>query len=146
MTLKVYLDTSIYNRPFDDQSQSRIRLENIAFRVVLQLINSETIDLVSSAILDYENSRNPFPWRQRWIEQQLWKAKSYQNLNSQVIQRASILEKQGLKTIDALHVASAEISNSQYFLACDDRLIRRYKGSMNVMNPVSFVLSITGDQ
>ena len=123
MTLKVYLDTSVYNRPFDDQSQSRIRLENIAFRVVLQLINSETIDLVSSVILDYENSRNPFPWRQRWIEQQLRKARFYQNLNSQVIQRATILEEQGLKVIDALHVASAEISNSQYFLACDDRLI-----------------------
>lgn len=25
--VKVYLDTSVYNRPFDDQGQTRIRLE-----------------------------------------------------------------------------------------------------------------------
>ena len=62
-----------------------------------------------------------------------------------MVERASILEEQGLKPIDALHVASAEISDSQYFLACDDRLIRRYQGNINVMNPVNFVLSITGE-
>ncbi len=28
--MKVYLDTSVYNRPFDDQTQPRIWLETMA--------------------------------------------------------------------------------------------------------------------
>ncbi len=28
--MRIYLDINIYNRPFDDQSQVRIRLETIA--------------------------------------------------------------------------------------------------------------------
>jgi predicted nucleic acid-binding protein len=143
--LKIYLDTSVYNRPFDDQNQSRIRLETTAFRSILSLIDLGALDLVGSTILDYEINRNPFPTRHQWIRQQLNKAKYYQNLTQSVIIRASILEQQGLKKIDALHVASAEISNSRYFLACDDRLIRRYQGNMNVMNPVNFILSLTGE-
>lgn len=29
--MKIYLDTSVYNRPFDDQRQLRIQLESMAF-------------------------------------------------------------------------------------------------------------------
>ena len=36
--MKVYLDTSVYNRPFDDQTQPRICLETLAFVVVLQMV------------------------------------------------------------------------------------------------------------
>ena len=33
---KVYLDTSVYNRPFDDQNQTRIRLETESFLSILE--------------------------------------------------------------------------------------------------------------
>ena len=59
--IRVYLDTSIYNRPFDDQTKPKIHLETQAVIVILQMIESKLIELVSSSVLEYENSRNPFP-------------------------------------------------------------------------------------
>ena len=58
-------------------------------------------------------------------------------------QRALELEKTGVKAIDALHVACAEVSESDYFLTCDKRLINRCKTlSLKVMNPADFILEI----
>jgi hypothetical protein len=58
--LKVYLDMSVYNRPFDDQTQPRIWLETLALGIILQMIEAGEIELVSSSVLRYEHSRNPF--------------------------------------------------------------------------------------
>ena len=143
--MRIYVDINVYNRPFDDQTQPRISLETQAWRIVLQLIESEALELVSSSILEYENSQNPFLIRQQSVEQLLQMAKHYQQANQAIIERAQELEQQGLGTIDALHVACAEAANSDYFLTCDDRLIRRYQGSLNVVNPVNFVLAMTGE-
>jgi hypothetical protein len=40
MAVQLYLDTSVYNRPFDDQTKPRIWLENLAFSVILQMIEA----------------------------------------------------------------------------------------------------------
>ena len=40
MGQRIYLDTSVYNRPFDDQTQPRIWLETLAFAVILQMVES----------------------------------------------------------------------------------------------------------
>jgi predicted nucleic acid-binding protein len=72
-------------------------------------------------------------------------ASQFQALDDGIIQRAASLESQGLGAIDALHVACAEASGCDYFLTCDDRLVRRYSGQLKVVNPVSFVLEITGE-
>ncbi len=40
--MRIYLDTSVYNRPFDDQTQARIALETLAYTVILQMIESGT--------------------------------------------------------------------------------------------------------
>jgi hypothetical protein len=55
--MRIYLDTSVLNRPFDDQSQVKIFLETQAFLLILTLIESQQIALVGSSVLDYENSR-----------------------------------------------------------------------------------------
>jgi hypothetical protein len=47
MNPKVYLDTSVYNRPFDEQRQARIWLETLAFSVILQMIENHDIELVT---------------------------------------------------------------------------------------------------
>jgi len=41
--------------------------------------------------------------------------------------RAEEMEQQGLKAIDALHLACAEAAHADYFITCDDEVIRRYK-------------------
>ena len=44
--------------------------------------------------------------------------------------------------MDALHGACAEQAGVGYFLTCDDRVIRKYKGEMKVINPIGFVLRV----
>jgi hypothetical protein len=56
--MRVYLDTSVYNRPFDDQTQAKIFLETQAVLIILQKVEDKEIELVNSPTLEYENSRN----------------------------------------------------------------------------------------
>jgi hypothetical protein len=46
-----------------------------------------------------------------------------------------------------LHVACAEAAGSEYFLTCDDRVVRRYQGEkLRVLNPVDFVVRMGGER
>ena len=137
--MKIYLDTSVYNRPFDDQTQPRIWLETLAFAVIMQMIEAGDVELVSSSVIGYENSRNPFATRRRWVVHCMRLATVSQEVNETIRERAEQLEGEGIKALDALHVACAETAGSEYFATCDDRLIRRYTGKLNVLNPVDFV-------
>jgi len=137
----------VYNRPFDDQTQPRIWLETLAFAVILQMIEVGTVKLVTSSVLEYENSRNPFPLRRNWVARCSSLASHHHKVDERTRQRAEELEQQGLKAIDALHLACAEAAESEYFLTCDDRVVRRYQGEkLRVLNPVDFVVSVMGGE
>lgn len=143
---RVYLDTSAYNRPFDDQTQPKIFLETQAVAIILQMVEAKVVKLISSSVLEYENSRNPYPIKQEAMSRYLQLAELRQEVNEAIRQRAEELEQNGLKAIDALHIACAEAVNSNYFITCDKRLINRYSGlTMKVMNPADFVLEISSD-
>ena len=58
---RVYLDTSAYNCPFDDQTQPKIFLETQAVVIILQMVEVRAVELIGSSVLKYENSRNPYP-------------------------------------------------------------------------------------
>ena len=138
-TMLIYLDTSVYNRPFDGQKQPRIWLETLAFSLILNLIESKQVKLVKSQVNEYENRKNPKPLRKRWVKEYLKLADYAQKLNPQIQKRARILEDEGLEAIDALHLASAEVAEVEYFITCDDEIITQYEGKMNVLNPVEFI-------
>ena len=144
--MRVYLDTSVYNRPFDDQTQPRIWLETLAFGLILQMVEAGEVELASSSVLGYENSRNPFPLRMQWVERCMELAGVHQQVDESIRERAEDLEREGLKALDALHVACAEAAGSEYLLTCDDPIVRRYQGGIKALNPVDFVLSVGGDQ
>ncbi|NER30713.1 MAG: type II toxin-antitoxin system VapC family toxin [Symploca sp. SIO1C4] len=139
----VYLDTSIYNRCFDDQTQPKIYLETQAVILVLQMVEAQLIELVSSSVLEYENSLNPFPIKQQAMNQYLQMAKVRQQVNETIKHRAQLLEQQGIKPVDALHVACAEAANCDYFLTCDRRLLNRCRDlALKTLNPVDFILEM----
>ena len=59
-TVRIYLDNCCYNRPYDDQSQTRINEEAKAKLFVQEQIREGAFELVTSYMLLYENSRNRF--------------------------------------------------------------------------------------
>jgi len=143
--ITVYLDTSVYNRPFDDQTQPRICLETLAFVTIMKLTEMGQIALATSSILAFENSNNPFRPRQQWVNYCTNYAKLHQTANENIKKRAKQLEKNAIKSMDALHVACAEAMECDYFLSCDDRLLKRYKDHLlQVKNPVEFIFLFTG--
>ncbi|NEQ37276.1 MAG: hypothetical protein F6K40_13765 [Okeania sp. SIO3I5] len=57
--IRVYLDTSIYNRLYDDKNQVNIFLEMQATISILNLIEMKKIQSVNSFVLEYENQKHP---------------------------------------------------------------------------------------
>ena len=138
----IYLDTSALNRIFDDQSQPRIFLESSAMLLVFGLIERRIISIVSSDVLVYENLRNPYAERQIFVTSVLRKARVIQTLNNSLAKRAQEIEVLGIKGLDALHLACAERLKADYFVTCDDRMIRKYTGTIVVVNPVELTMHV----
>ncbi|MBI4824266.1 MAG: PIN domain protein [Nitrospirae bacterium] len=140
--VKIYLDVNIYNRPFDDQSQVRIRLETIAIFSILQRIRRGDLTLLWSFMIDYENSLNPYDDVRLEIEMASSLAKEKIYPHEFVFTTAKGLESKGVKPRDALHLACATKGRAEYFLTCDDRLIKRVSLlglDIKAMNPIRFI-------
>jgi len=111
----------------------------------MQLVEMGQITLATSSVLAFENNNNPFHSRQQWVNYCVNYAKHHQTVNDGIKKRAKQLEKKGIKPMDALHVACAEVINCDYFLTCDDRLVKRYKDNiLQVKNPIELILLLTG--
>jgi hypothetical protein len=52
--MKIYLDTCCLNRPFDDQSQNRIRLESEAIIIIMNKLHQGEWEWIGSEVLDIE--------------------------------------------------------------------------------------------
>jgi len=122
--MRVYLDVCSLNRPFDDQSQLRIRLEAEAKLRIQEEIRARKIELVWSYILDYENSKNPY--QERKVRISGWRdyAKVEVQESTELLATASRLHKEGLPKIDALHIACAIAAKCEYFITTDDRILK----------------------
>jgi predicted nucleic acid-binding protein len=137
--MKIYLDNSFLNRPFDDQNLANIRLETEVLFWILKLIKENKVILVNSAIIEYENSLNPFLERKIFVEDFLKNAEIYQNVNPEIYNEAQkLMKKFKIKSYDALHLACALFAKVDYFITCDYNLVKRYKGKLKVVTPLEF--------
>ncbi len=146
----IYLDICCFNRPYDDQSQLLIHLQTEAKLFVQEAIKQGLYSLVWSAILDLENTANPDAERREAIQGWQTLAAIDIEATSEVECLAGELTKQGLKPMDALHVASAIKAEATWFLTTDNGLLRRMKGEtrLAVVDPVDFIRSLqeVGDE
>ena len=126
--MRVYLDNCCFNRPFDDQSHPRVRLEAEAKLDVQQRIKNKEIELAWSYMLDYENQANPFEERRDVIAR--WKTAAAVDVaeTDAVVQQAREIASRGLHAKDALHVACAIVAGCDFFLTTDDFLLKKMRG------------------
>jgi hypothetical protein len=66
--MKIYIDVCCLNRPFDDQTQDRIRLETEAVVLVLEHVEDGEWDLIGSDVMRFEIGRIQDTIRRRRAE------------------------------------------------------------------------------
>ena len=142
--MRVYLDNCCYNRPFDEQTQLKVRLETEAKLRVQAMMRDGEVEYVWSDILSQEVFDNPFPHRREKILEWRHGAVCTVEMTTDVIADADGLAEKGLKAADALHVASAAAVDCDCFITTDIRLlrcIRQFKVT-RILNPMEFLLEV----
>jgi len=121
--VKIYLDLCAIQRPLDTPNQVRIVLESEAVLGIITFCDSGQAELVSSEALVYEGEQSPLPIRQDHTRSVLAKSKSSVYISEKERVRAATLITFGIRPLDALHLALAEVGNADYFCTCDDKLV-----------------------
>jgi predicted nucleic acid-binding protein len=142
--MKIYLDNCMFNRPFDEQSHIRIRIETEAKLAIQEEIRRGTYQLIWSYILDYENNKNPFRERQEQIMK--WKKYAITDIeeNADIIKTALLLNSKGLQKMDSLHIACAIFAKADYFLTTDDKVIKKANAitELEISDPINFIKKV----
>lgn len=139
--MRVYLDNCCYNRPFDDQSQLKVRLETEAKLAIQAMMRTGVLEYVWSDMLVTEVSDNPI---QANCERILaWRdlAAEYVHIDDAIERRAVEIMRLGVKTADAIHLACAEAAGCDWFFTVEMGILKKANGigSMRVVNPIQFI-------
>lgn len=142
--MRIYLDTCCLNRPFDDQSIDRNRLEAEAVLSILRHVHSGEWQLVGSEVIEFELEKIDSVEKLEQVTGLLSLATDTTEATDECYNRMSELVALRLKSVDALHVACAELSDCDIFLTTDDRLRRaadRIQNSLRVRvaNPLDWL-------
>ena len=139
--MRIYLDNSCFNRPFDDQKQLRIKLETEAKLDIQRQISQRNLELTWSYILDFENEANPFDQRRLAIRE--WKKHAMVDTGEtkEILEKAKRFHLIGIKSKDSIHLACAIAMRCTYFITSDDDLIKKALGviKIKVTDPISFI-------
>ena len=123
--MRVYFNTSALNRPLDDLSSERVRIEAEAVVALLAAVEGGIVEWIGSEYLEFEVEQDPDDERVRRVRGLLVGARMRVPASDAVADRARALERLGLRGLDALHVASAEAGGADLLITTDDRMIRR---------------------
>lgn len=131
--MRIYLDMCCFNRPYDDQTQPRIRIETEAKVIIQQKIKNAECELLWSSILDFECANNPF--EEHRIAILNWRniASTVAMADRSVIERATSLMTLGVGKYDALHAACSIAAGAEIFITTDDRLLKRLRAADGIV-------------
>lgn len=150
----IYLDVCCLNRPFDDWSYDRNRLEGEAVITILKQIKTGKYKLVSSEVIEAELRKMANLDKLKEIRE-LLKLVDYQIiLNEEIDQRSQDLEKLGCNFYDYFYIACAEFAQIDILLTTDDRLLKKAIKYCNLLqvkleNPVTWLMNsflLNGDE
>ncbi|RMG74540.1 MAG: PIN domain-containing protein [Nitrospirae bacterium] len=126
--MRIYLDTNVICRPFDDYTQERIAKEIAAISKIIVYIGSRMFNAVISDVVIAELSLIKNPIKRELVEL----------LTIEItIQRVSVGDTEIMIAdllrdkckiydyMDTLHIACAATAKCEYFVTCDDELTRK---------------------
>ena len=123
--MRIYLDNCCLQRPLDDQTHPRIKVETEAVFAVLAAVQAKEQVLLGSEALEYEVGRIPDESRRSEVLSVLALASERLQITEAVETLALQFEQQGLGPMDAIHLALASTAKADFFCTCDDRLLRK---------------------
>lgn len=121
----VYFDNCAIQRPLDDRTNLRNRIESEAMIMLIELIEKKRITPAVSDVLEYELQQSPDTDRIVFGLKFLSFGKKKYVLNRMIIKLAKSFESEGVKAIDSLHLALASHHNINYLCTCDDKFLRK---------------------
>lgn len=145
--MKIYFDNCCYNRPYDNpahKAQANVRREITAIMDAVQVCETSGFPILGSAaviaeiddIKNLEKRKNVRGFYERVVTAELVE-------NENIIARAQELNKQGIKGLDAYHIAFAESANVEYLLTTDikfEKAAEKLYLKTKVINPINFMM------
>ena len=139
----IYLDYNCFQRNFDDPSQIRIQMEALACQEIFFRAERGAIRLVWSFMHEDETALCPFTERKHEVVRLSTLCKVFVEPEEEVHRLAQSLQQTWkLAPKDAIHLAGAVFAKADFFLTCDDDLIKRTNQlalEIVVMNPVDYL-------
>jgi predicted nucleic acid-binding protein len=140
--MRIYLDNCCLQRPLDNQSQPRIRVETEAVLVILAAVQSKEVCLLGSEALDFEVERIPDLTRRTEIQAVLALASEYLQISETTEALALTFEEQGIRSMDAIHLALASVAKADFFCTSDDKFFRKAQAMSGLGCKVSTLLGL----
>lgn len=145
--MKIYLDACCLNRPFDDQSQDRIRLESEAVEIIMDLVVKGRHEWYSSEALENEILRHPDTEKRLAILSLLTISQKRLLIDEESVSMAQSFANKGIGAMDALHLALAIKGGCEVLLTTDDTFLERVnrlapKPAIRVENPARWLVEV----
>ncbi len=146
--MKIYFDNCCLNRPFDDLSDNAVRMEAEAVLAIVDNCESGEWEYYSSDVLLDEILEMPNADKREKVLTLYRSANSHIDLTDAILRRAKALEKRGIKSYDALHLAGAEAVGADVLLTTDKKFTNAAKRSdtaVPVQNPLVWFAEVLYD-
>jgi predicted nucleic acid-binding protein len=144
--MKIYIDSCCYSRPFDNINhmiQLRVRAEAAAIINAVDICKAEGFSIIGSRMVTFEINKIPEAEKLHNAIRFYFKAITAKAAITRGVKiRAAELMTQGIKELDAYHVALSESTEVDYLLTTDDRLEAaavRLGVKVKVINPINFL-------
>ena len=140
--MKVYLDNCCFNRPYDEQIQTKIILETEAKLKIQEKIRARELTLIWSYILEKENDDNPDDKAKDTIAEWRNFADTKFIASEIIIIKAQEFEKYGIHPNDSLHIACAIQGGAEIFSTTDKNIMNKSDKitQIRIMNPMLYFL------
>ena len=152
-THKIYLDSCCVSRPYDNQTQNRIKSETAAIMQIISRFWQGEWQSITSKVLQFEINQISDPTKRSFVKSLFASIPQtiFVSVGMPETFRGKQLEALGFQEYDALHIACAETGKADVFLTTDDALIRSAKRlrsqlRIRIENPNTWLQEQTSDQ
>jgi predicted nucleic acid-binding protein len=120
----------------------KIRLETSAKLYIQNEIRNGVYELVWSFMNDIENNDNPYDDRRSSIQKWESIAKYNCETSTEILKIGKSIEQLKIKPKDSLNIACAIVSNCDYFITTDTKLLNKIVEGIKIINPIDFIVEM----